>query len=569
MNVGNFEDRVARALVQGGFITEAQLEQGRKRAGEGGEDLLETLVSMRFMGRESLVTALSLQLRVPVVDLKQMEVDPEAVKLLPEQYARQHRVLPVGFAPDGSLRVATKSPNDFQLSSQLASVTGRQVRFALALGEGLEALIDRCYAAGPVARPQPAEAKAGVAGVAALQAVPGAGQLAASVAQLPAVQAVELVTLQAVKQKASDVHMVPQPDSARVLFRLDGVLQERTVLPLTLHESMVSRIKVLAGLDIADRRRPQDGSFSLQFGERRVDFRVATVGATWGEMMVIRILDRSGRALTLEDVGLDSSPLQVMRQLLAMPHGLLLVSGPTGSGKTTTLYSAVTELVSTRGNIMTIEDPVEYRMEQLNQIEVNPEAGVDFATGLKSIMRLDPDVILVGEIRDAETARTAVDAAMTGHLVLGSIHSNDAAAAIVRLIEMGVEGYLVATCVLGTVAQRLVRKVCPQCAEPTEPGAMESIVYEQVMEEPAGQFSVGKGCNFCNWTGYSGRTGVFEVLAVSPEVRKLIRSVTTGQEIRNRAEAEGLIPLRKAGFLKAKQGVTTLEEVLRNVHTVE
>ncbi|MDO8751762.1 MAG: GspE/PulE family protein, partial [Dehalococcoidia bacterium] len=371
------------------------------------------------------------------------------------------------------------------------------------------------------------------------------------------------------KQKASDVHMVPQPDSARVLFRLDGVLQHKSVLPLTLHENMVSRIKVLAGLDIAERRRPQDGSFSMQFGERRVDFRIATVGTTWGEMMVMRILDRSGRVVSLEEVGLDSTPLQVVRQLLSMPHGLILVSGPTGSGKTTTLYAAVAELVSSRGNIMTIEDPVEIRMEQLNQIQVNPEAGVDFAAGLKSIMRLDPDVILVGEIRDGETARTAVDAAMTGHLVMGSIHSNDAASAIVRLIEMGVEAYLVATCVLGTVAQRLVRKVCPQCAQPTEPGAMESIVYEQEMEEEAGQFSVGKGCNFCDWTGYTGRTGVFEVLAVSPEVRKLIRSGTTGQEIRQRAEAEGLIPLRKAGFLKAKQGVTTLEEILRNVHTIE
>ncbi|MDO8750724.1 MAG: GspE/PulE family protein, partial [Dehalococcoidia bacterium] len=557
MNVGSFEDRVARALVQGGFITEARLDQARQRGG----DLLETLVSMRFIGRESLITALSLQLRVPVVDLKQMEVDPEAVKLLPEQYARQHRVLPVGFASDGSLRVATKSPNDFQLSSQLSSVTGRQVRFALALGEGLEALIDRCYAAGPVARPQPGEAKAAVAGLPALAAGPGAGQLAESVAQLPAVQAVELVTLQAVKQKASDVHMVPQPDSARVLFRLDGVLTQRTVLPLTLHESMVSRIKVLAGLDIAERRRPQDGSFAMQFGERRVDFRVATVGTTWGEMMVMRILDRTGRVLVLEDVGLDSTPLQVVRQLLAMPHGLILVSGPTGSGKTTTLYAAVSELVTKRGNIMTIEDPVEIRMEQLNQIQVNPEAGVDFATGLRSIMRLDPDVILVGEIRDGETARTAVDAAMTGHLVLGSIHSNDAPSAVVRLTEMGVESYLVATCVLGTVAQRLVRKVCSHCAEPKEAGAMESIVYEQEMEEEAGMFSVGKGCNFCDWSGYSGRTGVFEVLAVSPEVRRLIRSGATGQEIRQRAESEGLIPLQKAGFLKAKQGVTTLEEV--------
>ncbi|MBI4281933.1 MAG: type II/IV secretion system protein [Chloroflexi bacterium] len=567
VNVGSFEDRVARALVQGGFVTEAQLEQARQRGG----DLLEALVLLRFIGRESLITALSLQLRVPVVDLKQMEVDPEAVKLLPEQYARQHRVLPVGFATDGSLRVATKSPNDFQLSSQLSSVTGRQVRFALALGEGLEALIDRCYAAGPVARPQPPGevARLAVTGLPALEAQPATGQMERSLAELPAVQAMELVTLQAVKQKASDIHMVPQPDSARVLFRLDGVLQQRAVLPLTLHESMVSRIKVLAGLDIAEKRRPQDGSFSMQFGERRVDFRVATVGASWGEMMVMRILDRTGRVVSLEEVGLDSTPLQVIRQLLSMPHGLLLVSGPTGSGKTTTLYAAVTELVSSRGNIMTIEDPVEIRMEQLNQIQVNPEAGVDFAAGLKSIMRLDPDVILVGEIRDGETARTAVDAAMTGHLVMGSIHSNDAAAAIVRLIEMGVEPYLVATCVLGTVAQRLVRKICPHCAEPTEPGAMESIVYEQEMEETAGQFSVGKGCNFCDWTGYSGRTGVFEVLAVSPEVRRLIRTGTTGQEIRQRAEAEGLIPLRKAGFLKAKQGITTLSEILRNVSTIE
>jgi len=569
VTVANYEERVAKALVQSGFITDAQLEQARQRAGERGEDILETLVSMRFMGRESLMTALSLQLRVPVVDLKQVEVDPEALKLLPEQYARQHRVLPVGFAPDGSLRVATKSPNDFQLSSQLASVTGRQVRFALALGEGLEALIDRYYSKGPVARPQTGEARAAVPLPSAVQAAPEAGQLAGSVSQLPAVQAVEVVTLQAVKQKASDVHMVPQPDSARVLFRVDGVLKERTVLPLTLHESMVSRVKVLAGLDIAERRRPQDGSFSMQFGDRRVDFRVATAGTTWGEMMVVRILDRSGRALTLEDVGMDSTPLQVLRQLLSIPHGLLLVSGPTGSGKTTTLYAAVSELVTNRGNIMTIEDPVEYRMEHLNQIQVNEEAGIDFPTGLKSIMRLDPDVILVGEIRDAETARTAVDAAMTGHLVLGSIHSNDAAAAVVRLIEMGVESYLVATSLLGVLAQRLVRKICAHCAEPAEPGAMESIVFEQEMGEPAGQFPVGKGCNFCDLTGYSGRTGVFEVLAVSPDVRKLVRAVTTGQELRQRAEAEGMINLRKAGFLKVKQGITTMEEVLRHVHTVE
>jgi general secretion pathway protein E len=382
-------------------------------------------------------------------------------------------------------------------------------------------------------------------------------------------QVSHLPAVQAVKRQASDMHMVPGADSARVLFRVDGVLQEMTVLPLTLHESMVSRVKVLAGLDIAETRRAQDGSFTMQFGERGVDFRVASVGTTWGEMMVVRILQRSGAVLGLEEAGLESELLQVTRQLLSAPHGMLLVSGPTGSGKTTTLYGAVVEVVQTRGNIMTIEDPVEYRMETVNQIQVNRPAGLDFAEGLKSIMRLDPDVILVGEIRDEETAKTAIDASVTGHLVLGSIHANDAASTIVRLLELGVESYLVASSMLGAVAQRLVRKVDPHCAEPTELGARESIIYEQEMQEPAEQFLAGRGCKFCGGSGYSGRTGVFEVLAVSEAVRRLVRTGASSQEIRQLALAEGMISLRKSGFLKVKQGITTAEEVLKNVYTIE
>ena len=395
------------------------------------------------------------------------------------------------------------------------------------------------------------------------------GMLGQDVSQLPAIQAVEMVTLQAVKRRASDVHLVPTSDSSNVLFRLDGALQEAVVLPLRLHESMVARIKVLAEMDISETRRPQDGSFSLQFGEKTVDFRVSTIGITWGEMMVFRILDRSGGILSLQDLGLEDTPLSVWRQLMSLPFGMLLISGPTGSGKTTTMYASVMELVKDRGNIMTVEDPVEYRMEDLHQIEVNRAAGIDFATGLKSIMRMDPNIILVGEIRDDETAKTAIDAALTGHLVLASIHSNDAASSFVRLLDMGIEPYMAATAVAGTLAQRLVRKVCPHCGVGKELGAVEAVAYENEMQEPAETFLVGEGCNFCGFTGFIGRDGVFEVLAVSEKTRKLVGSGASGQEIRNQAVQDGMVPLRRAGMLKVKAGVTTAEEVLRNVFFID
>ena len=378
-----------------------------------------------------------------------------------------------------------------------------------------------------------------------------------------------MVTLQAVKRRASDIHFVPTSDASTVLFRVDGALQQVVDVPLPLHESMVARIKVLAEMDISETRRPQDGSFSLRFGDRAVDFRVSTIGIAWGEMMVVRILDRAGGILSLDDVGLDGAQLHIWRQLLSLPFGMLLVSGPTGSGKTTTLYASVMELVADRGNIMTVEDPIEYRTGSLHQIEVNRAAGLDFSTGLKSIMRLDPDIILVGEIRDGETAKTAVDAALTGHLVLASIHSNDAASALVRLLDMGIEPYLAATAVTGTLAQRLVRKVDPHCRAPVEPGAAEAVAYESEMQEPAAQFWVGQGCNFCSQTGFEGRTGVFEVLAVGEEVRKLVASSASGQEIRTKGMGDGMVPLRRAGMLKVQEGITTADEVMRKVFFIE
>ena len=332
---------------------------------------------------------------------------------------------------------------------------------------------------------------------------------------------------------------------------------------------MVSRIKVLAEMDISEARRPQDGSFSLQFGDKTVDFRVSSIGTVWGEMMVVRVLDRSGGVLSLEDLGLESTARHIWRQLLALPYGMVLVSGPTGSGKTTTLYASVIELVNSSSNIMTVEDPIEYRMEELNQIEVNRAAGIDFAAGLRAIVRLDPDVILVGEIRDAETARTAVDAALTGHLVLASIHSNDAASSIVRLLDLNIEPYLAATAVVGALGQRLVRTIDAHCKVEAELTATESMAFESEMETAGDTFVRGQGCNFCGGTGYVGRTGVFEVLPISEATRKLIASGSSGYELREQAVSEGMVPLRRAGMIKARDGITAMEDVLRRVFFIE
>ncbi|MCH8107283.1 MAG: type II/IV secretion system protein [Chloroflexi bacterium] len=567
----SFEGRVGQVLLEGGFITEQQLAEAREVSGADGTGLLDTLVSHGMLAQETLVTVLSFQLRIPVVDLRHVQVDPEAVKLVPEDYARQYGVMPTGFDTDGSLRIATRMPNDFQLSSELSSVTGRQTKFVLAIGGSLEELIDKVYSTGSPQRAAVADAPTPSldSPLVLTDAPASTGVLGQDLSALPAIQAVEMVTLQAIKRHASDIHMVPQSDSSKVLFRMDGFLQEMVVLPLTLHESMVSRIKVQAGMDISEDRRPQDGSFSMNFGERKVEFRVSSIGTTWGEMMVIRVLDQEGGILNLEALGMDNTPLHVWRQLMALPYGMVLVSGPTGSGKTTTLYASVAELISSRGNIMAVEDPIEYRLEGINQIQVNRAAGVDFPSGLRSIMRLDPDIILIGEIRDNETAKTAVNAALTGHLVLASIHSNDAAASIVRLMDLGVEPFLAATGVVGSLAQRLVRKVCTQCQLLVDPSATEAMAFEQEMQETVEQYMVGQGCNYCNGTGYTGRTGVFEVMAVDESIRKLIAVGSSGPEIRSQALQNGMISLRRSGMLKAKEGVTTLEEVFRGVFFIE
>ena len=559
-----FENKMAGILQDAGVVTPSQLERAQQHSLQDEVGILEALVDEGAVSRETIITLLSFQLKIPVVDLKTAEVDPEAVMLLPENFARDKKVMPVGFEPDGSLKVVTQAPNDFQVLSQIATITGRQARYAIALTSGLSELIERTYADLPA--PEGLSQPESVPDMARIEA---AGILGQDVTQLTAVQAVEMVCLQAIKRKSSDVHFVPSAEACDIMFRLDGVLQKVATIPVHLHESMIARIKVLADMDIAETRRPQDGSFNLELGERDVDFRVSSVAIAWGEMMVVRILDRSDGIMRLEDLGLDRDELSKWRQLLSLPFGMVLVSGPTGSGKTTTLYSSVTELVRDRGNIMTIEDPIEYRVESLHQIEVNRQAGVDFPAGLRAIMRLDPDVILVGEIRDVETAKTAVDAALTGQLVLASIHSNDAASAFTRLIDIGIEPYLAATAVVGVAGQRLVRKVCPHCVVATDLDAAEKSAYEAKGGQGVDGFVSGTGCNFCGFTGFLGRTGVFEVLAVTEDTRALVASGASGQVIRRQAINEGMNSLHAVGMIKAEGGITTVNEVLSRVFFFE
>ena len=566
---GGFMDRLGQALQEGGFITQEQLNKARELSQSSGKRLTDVLQEQGFASREILTSALSFQFKIPVVNLKQAEIDPRALELIPEEFAREHQVFPFGFEPSGALKVATENPQDFQLINTLSGMTRKSIRTYLSLDSRVSELIDSSYAAAPQLTQELGQTLETIAEQPPARAPASPSAMAEDLAEVPIVRAVEMITFRGIKSRASDIHIVPTYDSSKVLYRIDGVLHESITLPLGVHQNMISRIKVMANMDITEKRRPQDGQFSLQFGERKVDFRVACIQTSYGEMMVIRVLDKSFIGFDFPELGLTGEARRAYDRLVDYPLGMILISGPTGSGKTTTLYATVNKLADGRRNVMTIEDTIEYRFENINQIETNPAAGIDFATGLRSIMRMDPDIILVGEIRDGETARVAVQAANTGHLVLSSIHSNDSASATVRLLDLGVESFAVSSGLIGVVAQRLVRKICPHCKTLTAPTATEAIIYEQEMQEPANEFYSGQGCNICSGTGFLGRLGVFEVLLVTEEIRSLILRRANAAQIKEQAIKEGTVPLRRDGMLKAKEGLTTIQEVIQKVFTTD
>lgn len=562
-------ERLGQALQEGGFITQEQHDEACSLSKSSGKRLTDVLQEKGFASREILTSALSFQFKIPVVNLKQEAIDSKALELIPEEFARKYEVFPFGFDPGGALKVATENPQNFELISTLSGMTRKSIRTYLPLDSRVGELIDSTYSAMPGITQELTQALETAAERLPARTPAGPPVTTEELGQVPIVRAVEMITFRGVKSRASDIHIVPAHDSSKVLYRIDGVLHESITLPLNVHQNMISRIKVMANMDITEKRRPQDGHFTLEFGERKVDFRVAVIQTSYGEMMVIRVLDKAFTGFDFAELGLDGEARRVYDRLMDYPLGMILISGPTGSGKTTTLYATVNKLADGRQNVMTIEDPVEYRFDNISQIETNPTAGIDFATGLRSIMRMDPDIILVGEIRDGETARVAVQAANTGHLVLSSIHANDSASATVRLLDLGVESFSVSSGLIGVVAQRLLRKICPHCKTLSAPTATEAIMYEQEMQEPAGEFYFGRGCNFCSGTGFLGRLGVFEVMLVTEQIRSLLLRNASAAQIKEQAIKEGTVPLRRDGMLKAKEGITTIREVIRKVFTTD
>jgi general secretion pathway protein E len=549
-------------LLKGAFISEAELSTAQEIAVRSNKKLAEVLLEQGLIDSEVLASVLSLKYGVPVVNLARFEVQPEAIALVPEQVAREHRVLPVSVDGD-TLTVATEDPHDFRAVNTLASLTRKRIVMVIPVGMKLDKAIDGNYKLTSQIEQQ-------VSQIANLKVETEVGDVseAEALKQAPVVQAVDMMLTQAVRDRASDIHIEPQEDSLLVRNRIDGVLHDAVRLPLGVHTAILTRIKVLANLNIAERRRPQDGQFGATVGNKRVDFRVATIEGAHGEMAVLRVLDKSMLLIKLPELGMTPSVLQPFEKLLTSPFGMILVNGPTGSGKTTTLYSALQKLDAKERNIMTIEDPIEYGFKGINQIQVNRQAGITFPVGLRAIMRLDPDVILVGEIRDAETATTAVQAAITGHLVLSSIHANDAVSALIRLIDMGVEPFLVTSAVIGSLSQRLVRKVCPYCRQMTEVPPAEAMAYATAMGETRGKFSVGRGCNFCARSGFLGRLGVYELLTFGDSMRKTLMKGASAGELKEQAIKEGMIPMGRDGMQKVKDGLTAPGEVMRNVFTI-
>jgi general secretion pathway protein E len=498
------------------------------------------------------------------INLRKQFPQANAVRLISEDMARKYNVIPVEIKGN-TLVVAMADPSDIFALEAISNQSHMRIEPKSATPEEIQEAIDSNYKSYDAI-----EKKVATISFRDEEETNNNNNIRlTTVTDAPVAQALVLIIDEAVKARASDVHIQPQEEKLRVRYRIDGTLQDALELPLATNVPLISRIKVLANMNIADRHRPQDGQFSVEAKGRLLDIRVATVPTVYGEMAAMRLLYKARATMTLPELGFSNDSLMMFEKMLKVPYGMILVSGPTGAGKTTTLYASINCLDRVGRNIITIEDPVEYRFNNINQIQVNAKAGMTFASGLRSILRLDPNVILVGEIRDAETANIAVQAALTGHLVLSSIHANDAIGVVFRLLDLGIDPFLVASSLAGIVAQRMVRRICPECARPVRVSLLEQMIYTKETRNERTEFNFGSGCPSCASTGYLGRMGLFEILNMTDDIRTLLLRGTSTAELRTEALKEGMVTLLRDGMLKVKSNQTTPSEVLRNAYSVE
>jgi len=548
-------------LVSEGYVSQEDLGIALTEQSERGQSLGRVLVELGMLSEVQLVSALAAQVGMDFIELSDYPVDRVAVALLPTALCRRHTVLAVGFE-DGALRLAMADPGNVVAVDDVRNMTGIQVRPVVATRDDLTQAIDRyCRSDNEMEDLQSSFDET----EAEKEDLSKVGDIVDDDA--PIVRFVNLLITQAIQDRASDIHIEPTETDVLVRYRIDGVLKEVQRSPKQIQGGIISRVKILSDIDIAERRRPQDGRMSVTYNGRKIDLRVATLPTVWGEKVVMRILDNTTARLDLEDLGFLERNKAVYEESYTKPYGMMLVTGPTGSGKSTTLYATLNAIARPEINVITVEDPVEYRLAGINQVQVNPKAGVTFAGALRSILRCDPDVVLVGEIRDHETAQIAIEAALTGHLVLSTLHTNDAPSAITRLIEMGIEPFLVGSAIDCVVAQRLARRLCEKCKEPYVPSEVEMVAagFPWVPGEELPLLYRPGGCTACSNTGYHGRLALHEVMAVDEDIERHAVAHSSSSDIAETARAHGMIPLRSDGLVKVVAGLTSIEEILRVV----
>ena len=566
---------LARALIERKVLTlqQAKAVLAELRNSKDFKRLEDYLIETDMVKEEVVLETKAALWNVPFIDLNNYEIDPEVLELVPGNIARQYKFFPL-FRIDGTLLIAMTDPKDVKAIDKVTQITQLEISPALSSKQAVTEAISRYYG-----QQQEMEVKVSNEELQDILEVIEAEEeredvetstqyLEKLAEEAPVVKMANMVLIQAIVEGASDVHFNPEEDQLRVRFRVDGMLRDSFHLPKNLQEALVSRIKILANLDIAEHRVPQDGQLRLRLKDGRViDIRVSTLPSVNGENVVLRILDKNAALLQLENLGFEEDVFEVVNKLLSNAYGIILVTGPTGSGKTTTLYAALNRLSTIEKNVITLEDPIEYRIPVIRQSQVNYKAGMTFAKGLRAILRQDPDIVMVGEIRDSETANIAVQAALTGHLVLSTLHTNDASGAITRLEEMEIEPFLISTAVLGVQAQRLVRRICENCKEEYHPkfgipkDVLESFGLGTDVESL--KFYRGRGCKQCKETGYRGRLSIMEVLPVTDRIRALILKSASADAIKEEAIAEGMRTLMQDGMVKVLKGITTIDEVMR------